>query len=171
MDLQLPGGLVAGWTNPLLCPNWGSSMERKWGSLSFEGLGTGVNCVPFPSVECSDARPCLGNKLLSIKRYSQILSNGGEKLSTIILFWYSTPQKNITHLNLKKIIFKIVSNQFSTFDYPLPSIVCLKRINSNWVWHIVKDMQVLRSPPEFCLFSMAEWYNSRHHRSKKLSNN
>ena len=51
---QLLGDLVAVWNTlpgltPLQWPNWRNSMWRKWGSLSFEGLGTlvaqGVNVL------------------------------------------------------------------------------------------------------------------------------
>ena len=63
VDLQIPGSSVAGWNTlpgvtPLQWPNWGNSMGRNWGSLSFEGLGTPVAqevtvcpCHVLPSVE------------------------------------------------------------------------------------------------------------------------
>ena len=77
VGLQYPGGLAAGWNTlprvtPLQWPNWGNSMGRNWGSLSLIALAprsrrrsTVCPCYVLPSVECSGARPCLGNKLLS----------------------------------------------------------------------------------------------------------
>ena len=54
VDLQFPGGLVAGWnTLTGVTPYWGNSMGSNWGSLSFEGLFTqvaqGSNCGPLQS--------------------------------------------------------------------------------------------------------------------------
>ena len=77
VDLQIPGGLFAGWNKlprvtPLHWPSWGNSMGRNWGSLSLIALAprsckclTVCPCYVMQSVDCNDARPCLGNKILS----------------------------------------------------------------------------------------------------------
>ena len=52
--------------------NWGNSIGRNWVSLSLRTLATPLcrgstvcPCHLLPSIECNDARPCLGNKMLS----------------------------------------------------------------------------------------------------------
>ena len=55
--------------------------ETPLGSLSFEVLGTPLHrgstvcpCHVLPSVECSNARPCLGNKLISFSSLTLLRS-------------------------------------------------------------------------------------------------
>ena len=77
VGLQYPGGLAAGWNTlprvtPLQWPTLGNSMWKNWGSNSLITLAlalaldsTVCPCHFLPSVECNNARPCLGNKMIS----------------------------------------------------------------------------------------------------------
>ena len=77
VGLQFPGGFAAGWnTLPRVTPYSGQTGETPSGGsgdhLALKALAhrsrRGSTVCPFhvlPSVGCSDARPCLGNKLLS----------------------------------------------------------------------------------------------------------
>ena len=81
VEIQIPGFLVAGWNNLPGVTYSGQTGETPLGGsgdhLALRALApwsrrgsTVCPCHVLPSVGCSEARPCLGNKMLSFTVYT-----------------------------------------------------------------------------------------------------